>query len=231
LFFNTIKPNDWIAGAFTGLISLKPQLFYLYWPAILIWAIVNRRWILLISSALSILLASLPGLLLDHSLIEHYVQAVIRHTPKNWATPTIGGYLRLWVGIDKFYLQFLPVLVGLGWFVAYWQKKKQNWSWLDSLPVLLFASIITSAYTWSFDQVILLPAILVVLSKVLETKDRKVTWIFIGLVLTVNLLDLFLHRTLNEFWFGWLAPAYFLCFFIGNWMAAQKSESIRLRHP
>lgn len=224
LYFTRIKPNDWIAGAFTGLISLKPQLYYLFWPALIIWSLVNRRWIIVFSSALSILLASIPGLVINPVLIKQYIQAILHNTPTDWATPTIGGYLRLWLGTEKFYLQFLPILVGLGWFIGYWMKKRSNWAWINNLPILLFVSIITSAYAWTYDQVILLPAMISVQSKVLEIKDRKFTWFFFGLVLTVNLLDLLLHRTLNEFWFGWLAPAYLICFQVGNWITGKKQS-------
>lgn len=231
VFFTTTKPNDWMAGIFAGLISLKPQLFFLFWIALLFWVLISRRWIVLLSFSLSIVVASLPELLFNPSLVSQYIQAILYNTPKDWATPTLGGYLRLLFGIDKFYLQFLPVLIGLVWFAFYWLKNKKQWSWTDAVPATLFASILTTAYAWTYDQVILLPAILATLGRVVGLMNRKKTLIFGSLLMIVNLLDLFLHRYLDEFWFGWVAPAYLLCCLIGNFIANQSSKPLNVKAP
>lgn len=231
IFFITIKPNDWIAGAFAGLISLKPQLFYLFWISLFIWVLFFRRWVILLSFVLSIAVANLPGLLLNPSLVSQYIQAVLYNTPKDWATPTLGGYLRLLFGIDKFYLQFLPVLIGLVWLAFYWFKNKQQWTWAKTIPANLFVSLLTTAYAWTYDQVILLPAILATLSRVVGLMNRKKTLIFISLLMVVNLFDLFLHRFLDEFWFGWVAPAYLICCLIGNLIADRSRNPLHAKAP
>ena len=86
--------------------------------------------------------------------------------------------------------------------------------------------LISSAYTYTYDQVVLLPTISIVLCQLINVKDKKPIWIYIGLMLTVNLLDLFLHRNLDDFWFGWLAPAYLICYLIGNWLAGRKQKPV-----
>ncbi len=208
LFFMTVRKNDWAAGFFAALISIKPQLFYLFWPALLFWSLKNRRWGVLLGASGGAILASLLVLGLNPGVIGSYLDAALFNTPKDWATPTIGGYLRLLFGIDQFWLQFLPVLAGFAWFGVYWQKKKEDWDWRETIPVLLFASIITAAYSWTYDQVILLPALIAALQILVSGGSKKTLWWMLAVLMAINLTDLFLHRTLDEFWFIWLAPVY-----------------------
>jgi len=226
LFFMTVRKNDWAAGLFAGLITLKPQLFYLFWPALLFWSVRNKRWGVLLGAGAGVLLAFGAVLALNPGAVSGYVQAILHNSPRDWATPTIGGYLRLVLGLEHFWLQFLPVGLGLVWFIFFWLNRQDRWDWRETFPVLLFASILTSAYSWTYDQVILLPAILAALHPLLAAGHRRMLWLMLGLLMAINLADLLLHRPLDEFWFGWLAPAYGLW-----WWACEHYAKNNALHP
>ncbi len=213
LYFTEYRQNDLLAGIMVLFIALKPQLFYLFWPAFLFWAIFERKWKLLAGAAIAVILALSIPFIFNPLVISQYIQALLYYPPADWATPTIGGYLRLLLGVDKFWLQFIPTALGLIWFIYYWNKYKQQWSWSKTLPTLLLVSILSAPYAWTYDQVILLPAMLAAGIRLMkDPRDRRI--IFFGLAfLLISLLDLFLHRVWDEFWFGWLAPALLIWYY------------------
>jgi hypothetical protein len=145
-----------LAGASILLISVKPQVL-LFWPVWLAWA-PARRYFILAGTLLALIVALLVSLAFNPSVLAHYRGPVLDRPPDFWATPTIGYWLRVVFGMDKFWLQFVPVLFGLAWSAMYFWPRRQDFSWSATLPILGFASLITSAYTWTYDQIILVPA-------------------------------------------------------------------------
>jgi hypothetical protein len=189
------------------LVAFKPQLFYLFWPAVLLWVISNRRWRVFLGFMTGILTALFISIFANPAAISQYITAFLTNPPADWATPTIGSYLRLIFGIDKFWLQFIPITLGLAWFGYVWLKQNKTWTWTQIMPSLAFASIITSPYAWTYDQVILVPAVLwaFVLFNRLASRNL-VIWLWIGF-LGITVLNLGLHRFYDELWFGWHALA------------------------
>ncbi len=156
------KINIWWAGTCLVLISLKPQLFYLLWPTLVLWVISQRRWKLLFTGAIIGLLVLITIFLINHQIFLQYFTAIQEYPYDQWATPTIGSYLRFfWLGVDKFWVQYLPACFAIGWLAFHYLKHKQTWVWRDQLPILSMVSLLTSPYAWTYDQIIILPAILV----------------------------------------------------------------------
>jgi hypothetical protein len=143
-----------------------------------------------------------------------------------WATPTIGSYLRELFGLEKFWLQFLPTLLGIAWFMYYWQQKRKGWSWIDEMPLLILVSLVTNPYSWTYDLVLVLPVIIYVsasmVTKSISFRGNKTTIIIIILYFTLNVLNILLHTRYNEFWFGWFAPGLLLIYLLYR---------VRIREP
>lgn len=208
--------KDLLSGAVLLFAAIKPQLVFLFWPILLLWTILERRWKVLVGFGASLIGFSILALTLRPGLINEYYSVLFVQTEAaDWATPTLGGYLRLIFGIHLFWLQFVPSVIGAGWVLWYWTRRHKNWNWDEQLPLLMMVSILTSAYAWTYDQVILIPAIIAVISMLIERKDKKALWLMLGALILINLADLFLHRSLDEFWFGWLAPAYGVWYWVG----------------
>jgi len=53
----------------------------------------------------------------------------------------------------------LPGLVGLA---IYWRRYRLDWTWRDRLPMVLSLSVLTAAYGWPFDEVVLLVPVLMI---------------------------------------------------------------------
>lgn len=210
LYAIEVKNNQWLAGICAALIAIKPQLFYLFWPIVLLWAFRQRHWKFLAGLAFTLAGAVFVSLLFNPAVISQYLQALTYDTPADWATPTLGGYLRLLFGAEHFWLQFAPLILGLGWAAYYVSKRWRTWHWAETIPVLLLASILTCPYGWTYDQVILLPAMLQAASWLVRQGRRPAAGWLVAAFVLIQGLDLFLHRSLDEFWFGWLAPALLL---------------------
>ena len=77
-----------------------------------------------------------------------------------WATPTLGTFLRLCFGSEKYWLQYIPALAGLIWFFFYWRMHKVSWIWEQQIIMLIFISLMTNFYTWPSDYLMILPAVM-----------------------------------------------------------------------
>jgi Glycosyltransferase family 87 len=208
LYFIVLHENDWAAGIAIALISLKPQVIFIFLLALLFWIIEYRRWKILASSIASVLLLTLVALVFNHQIIYQYIAMLNASYIPDLATPTIGSYLRFfWLGTDKFWLQFLPTILGIVWFIYYWNRKHKAWNWLEELPILLLISILTASYSWTYDLVILIPAVLQAAIWLLSDWKRWSTFFLVLYFLCINILYLILHKVLNDFWFFWMAPA------------------------
>jgi hypothetical protein len=136
-------------------------------------------------------------------------------TPLDWAAPTLGNALRVWISPDQSALQFAPIAVGVAWLMYYWQCHKHSWNWAERLPILLLVSVSTSAYAWTFDQVVLLPAIMQSASWIVR---RPLTRYLCGLIIVYALINA-VYLTgkffvLNDFWYFWMAPSFLLTYLL-----------------
>jgi hypothetical protein len=225
LYFTVVERNDWLAGVFLSLASIKPQVAYLFWVALLFWIIQERRWFVVLSTSISVMLLSFIAWLFNPHIFQQYFGMLQTYQISDWANPTIGAYLRFfWFGIDKFWLQFLPSIIGCIWFIYYWYKHHSSWDWVDELPLLLIISQITSSYTWTYDLVILIPAIIQATVWISSDWKRWSTLFLAIYYMIINILDLILHRTLSDFWFIWIAPALLILYLLIRWQYTKQID-------
>jgi Glycosyltransferase family 87 len=151
-----------LAGALLSLTLIKPHLTYLVWLALLLWTWQTGRWKTLASAAgLTAVLTSI-AIVLDPHVLQEYLFLV--RSPYMQAYPAgVASLVRkMTEGVGTFWIQLVPVAVGLIWFVTYWRRNRKSWSWIQNLPMLLTISVFTSPYGWHFDQTLLaLPVIAV----------------------------------------------------------------------
>lgn len=211
------KHRDGTAGALLALIAIKPHLLYLIWPALLLWIAQTRRWRILAGAAAALLAATAVALLANPQVIGQYLAAAAADSPLVWATPTFGSLLRLLFGFDRRWLQFAPLAPGLLWLLIYWRRHRAGWRWADRMPLLLLVSVVTTAFGWSFDQVVLLPAVWDVVRRAIARPPAPqaggLCYIF-GAYVAINIGAWALYSRVSDFWQIWLAPAlliWYLC--------------------
>jgi hypothetical protein len=163
------------------------------------------------------------ALLVNRDIFGHYLAAVA-NPPLHWATPTLGVWLRLSLGPERHWLQFLPSLAGaLGLLVWLW-RRRGPWRWSVAAGPLLLASVATAAYAWSHDQVVLLPAIAAVTSWVRQSARRERAAVL--LVLAASQIGLLVQKWRHvgdqfSVWHSWALAG--LCW----WAASAARRSAR----
>ena len=218
-FLHCARDKHWKwAGAFTILVAVKPHLLYLFWIALVLWIIEKRQWPLMMGIIISGFIAATIPLLFSPSVYAGYVQLnTIKTlpTPYDWQTPTIGGAARLFFGGEKIWLQFVPCFIGIVWLLFHWQKSKNHWEWTGELPSLIVASLATAPFAWSFDYIVLLPAIIQAASwlsrRPVIFRESPVVMVY-GIIMTLYLLLFFVSP--NDFWRFWLGPAFVVAYVI-----------------
>jgi hypothetical protein len=150
------RRNKLAAGIFLPLTSLKPQICLLFWLALTAWVIYNRYYRVLLGIVLSGCLLAMVPIIWNPEVWTQYLRAMGNDPVSPWITPTIGTILRLAFGWSNFWLQLLPLAMGTLWLGRHCCRHKGKWSWETELPLLLFASIISSVYNWIHDLVLLL---------------------------------------------------------------------------
>jgi hypothetical protein len=200
---------DGLAGASALLVALKPHVVFLFWPAMLIWSVRNRRWRLLLGFGASVFIASAVAIFFDPLIFTHY-QELWRDTAIVWSeTPTLGGVLcRMLPGQN--WIVWLPAIVAVIWFLLRWMREGGEWSWRGEMPRLLLVSVAASPYAWFFDQVVLLAALLPIAAMLGYRSARSVVWPAVTyLAINAAAIALILEQR-RTFWYVWTAPAWLL---------------------
>jgi len=165
-----------LAGALLALTLVKPHLVYLVWAALALWSWDRRQpWALL--TAAGVLLGMLAWPLASNpAVLGQYHQALAERGPEYWIAPTFGVLLRLLCDWHATWLQMVPSLLGLAWLAWHWRRHRAEWSWSEQLPVLLGVSVVTSAYGWMFDQIVLLVPLVDLLARSGRAPSARLRW-------------------------------------------------------
>jgi hypothetical protein len=206
---------QYLAGAATVLVAIKPHLAYLLWVGIAVDALARGRWRVVVGGAATGVACALLPLALNPQVWHQYADAMGNRPPAQWLSPTLGTVLRMAFGAEFFRLQFVSVAVGLAWFAWYRWKKRGDWDWTEQLPLVLLASFVTAPYgAWPFDMVLLLPVAFQLVTRSFASWETEPGWapgsprFTVAGLAAVNLgcLVLNLCQT-GSFWFLWVSPA------------------------
>jgi hypothetical protein len=121
--------------------------------------------------------------------------------------PCWSVVLRLWVSSGRLELQSLLPVLGCGWGLVYFWKRRQSWDWMKDGSLLILVSILAAPYCWVFDQSVAIPALLhgayLVRSRVLLAVLALASLVMeIGLVSGINLPSPFYLWT-APMWLAW----------------------------
>lgn len=154
--------REYLAGAALALLAIKPHIPYLFLAGVAWWMLRERRWKILLGGVATLLAASAVVTMISPRVFMQYLDTIAK-PPLYWHTTTLGYWLRVVFGLKLNWLQFLPTVIGIVLFITWALHRKGGWDWQQLAPGLLLASIISAAYGWPIDQVILLPVVVVLL--------------------------------------------------------------------
>jgi hypothetical protein len=163
----------WQAGVVSVLLGFKPQLLYLFWISFFLTALSQKKKSMIGGAMCGFLAACILPVVFRPAVFFEYGQSVFTHAILHFPTPTLGSCLRLAFGWQNRWLAYFPMAGGLLWLMFYWRKYQENWNWSEHLPVILLISLLTTAYAWMFDQIVLLPALAVMVGTVIRSGSSR----------------------------------------------------------
>jgi len=188
LFLWWESERPFLAGAALILPFAKPHLLALFWFALFFWVVVRKKCEIAIGFTVALIAASGLALLLDPHIFQHYHEMLYQASIGYEFIPALSGVFRLLFFRREFWVQFIPMTIGLLWCAWFLIRNQRNWNWRRHGPALLVVSVVTTPYAWLTDEVVLLPAILQAAVFVYQTRAHmKVGSRFV--LLTFALLD------------------------------------------
>lgn len=151
------KERFFTAGLVLLGLGFKPHLLYLVFAAVFLWSARQRQWKVLAGGLVGYALAAISALVFNPNVLDyfHYTYGPAMNTASG-----AGAALRLVLGTEKAWLQFVPSILGIMWFLWYWAKRRRDWNWRTDLPIVLVVSVSSSVYGWFHDFILILPAII-----------------------------------------------------------------------
>jgi len=228
LYFERKDQLFW-AGVSTTLISIKPHLVYLFWIGSTLWVWQQRRWRVACGAMVAgVIIAIIPAMI-DPAVYFQFIEMYRfpgRSTPLELLAPSIGSFLTHYVPHGNLPIQFLPPLLGSLWFLWHWHKHKEHWNWPEQIPLMILVSLALSPYAWTYDQVILLPA---VIHGFVMVKRQSGSWYKSGLgLLYVGANGCYLAGKVlvtTDAYYFWLAPV-FLLIYLGVNTVSRSTTSV-----
>ena len=162
LFFIFIqRKQDWLAGGALFLMIPKPHLLLLFIAAVILWAIHERRWMVLLSASLTTILGTIAIALINPQVFAQYFAFARHFSRETTPYPNPGGLLYTLSGSHA--MAYLPMLVAIVWFAVYWIRNRHAWDWRIQGMTVLVVSVSCCYYSFAFDQIVMLPALVVAL--------------------------------------------------------------------
>lgn len=203
LFFHFSESHPRTAGLFLPLLLIKPHLFILFWPILLLDCIRRRdfRYFHLAVPLILILLA-IASALAPHAWPQYFAMLRAENIQMQ-VMPNVSSVARAMLLPGAFWMQVLPTCAGFVWVLIYFIIHRKSWNWEGRGPLLIAASVFVSPYSWYYDQSLFLPDF-----AQLAERDNRQLWMFFVMticpVIVIALLQSFRTPVLALFGAAWL---------------------------
>ena len=160
LFLWLHSERPFLAGVVLVLPFAKPHLLILFWLVLLIWIVAKHSHKIALGFATAFSVATLLAVVFDPRVFGHYRDMLQQAAIGREFIPALSGVLRLLFFRRFFWVQFVPMALGVIWSLWYLRRNWATWEWRQHGPALLIVSVLTTPYEWLTDESVLLPAIL-----------------------------------------------------------------------
>jgi len=157
------RKQEWLAGASLLFVVGKPHIAFLFLIAIACWIVYRRRWTILLSAFITLAGACILAVLINHHVFQQFRERSLLVVHESESYPNLGGILYSTFGLHS--LALLPQALGVLWVLYYWTKNKSIWNWEYHGPVVLLVSVTSSYYSYPYDQILCLPALVVAFAR------------------------------------------------------------------
>jgi hypothetical protein len=209
-----------LAGAFAALTALKPHLLAVFGVLFVLDAMTRKGRIALATGTAVVLVSFALAYLTNPNVVPQYVETVTNPPDEAipldaWKLPVASYWIRMNVSPRDFWVQFVPSLVACLAYGIYRVKRGNAWDWSKELPLVVWASLITTSYGgWIFDLAVLLVPVIHGAVRIVNSRRWRLGAALLAalfVILTVSNLFVF---GLHEFW--WVSPAVLVVWLIAT---------------
>lgn len=233
LFLFLEQEHPFWAGAALILPFAKPHLLSVFWLAFATWVITRRKIRLAMGFALAFIAAVALPLFLDPHVFAHYREMLQVSAIQKEFIPALSGVLRLLFFRQFFWVQFVPLGLGVLWSIRYMWRNWTEWDWRVHGPALLVVSVLTTPYEWLSDETVLLPAILQAVALVYGVRKTlrpfsKVILLFLAFLNALLLLILRFKIPFSTGIYFWSSLVWFAFYFYAQKLHRRASSTATL---
>jgi Glycosyltransferase family 87 len=159
LYWHRRRP--FMAGLCLSLLVLKPQVLLPFGLVMLVWMVIRRTYWIFLGAGVGMAMAMAVPLWFRPSIWSDYLPIFHGAVADSVIIPTISSLVRIGIGArNAQWVQFLPAILGGIWAIGYFARHKTQWDWNRHGSLLLLVSVFVAPYSWFFDEIVVLPAIL-----------------------------------------------------------------------
>jgi hypothetical protein len=222
LKFHSSKPL--LAGLCLALsVTIKPHLFVAFGAALLYWAFTSRHYRVLSGILTGIAALGLAATLLDPHCWSQYLTAMREQHVEEKVLPNLSLLFRATINPNAAWLQLVPCTGAAVWALWYARRHRADWDWMVQGSLLMLISVMVAPYSWFFDEITLLPAVLHGLY-VADRNGRSLGWY--AACAGVALMMVFAAVPINLFYYTWTPLAW-----LATYAYAVRSNGTAVVHP
>ena len=217
LFLRLHRTRPTCAGMALCLCLLKPQLFLTFGVVLIVWIVLNRAWRIVAGAALALAGGCALALLLAPQGWTQYGQMMRTSGIAQEFIPCLSDSLRLVVSPATAWIRFIPCALGVLFGLGYFWPRRRTWDWNREGSVLMLVSFLTAPYSWLYDTVVLLPALL---QAAFATRSRTLlaAMALLSALIEMGLIGIVWKPAALYIWTLWSAPAWLVWY-----LAAMRS--------
>ena len=160
LFLRLHRTRPFLAGVALWLCALKPHLFLPFGLVLLVWVVVTRSYRLVLGGVVAMAASCVVAWRIDPLAWSQYAEMMRNSGIEHEFIPCLSIVLRFWISPDSLWIQYVPAALACLWALWYYWPRRAVWDWGTHGSLLMLVSLVAAPYSWLFDQVLLLPALL-----------------------------------------------------------------------
>ena len=204
LFLRLHRSCPFSAGASLWLCALKPHLVLVIGVVLVAWVVASKGYRVLAGAAFAFAMSFLVTYWIDSAAWVQYVAMMRGSVINQEEIPCMSIVLRLWLSPTALFIQYIPVILGSAWALAYFWPRRRTWDWIEDGSLIALVSIFVAPFSWITDQVIAIPSLL-------DGAIRTRSQILLVLLATASIVieaELLRGVPLASYLFLWTAPAW-----------------------
>ena len=215
-----------LAGACLALLAIKPQNQLVLILIGTIWMIDRKQGRVFLGIIFGTIVLTALAMAGNPSTFSQYMRAMSSDPPSAVWPPLPASLLRFAFGFERYWLAFVPLLIGSVWGVAYYARHRQNWEWTERFPLILMVSYLASPYGWAYDQIVFLFAFFQI-AAILTAKSKAWWFVLIGMQAALMVYYLVMLKSgFNEFHWIWVAPVQLMLYLVAKrFHSPQRDEN------